>query len=260
LFLFRRRKDGDDTVNAFHRIQGVQGGEDHVAGFSRMQRRADGFQVAHFADQDHVWILTQTGAQGRPERGCVHFNFALVNVAFLVAMQNSIGSSMVMMCSARVELMRSIMAARVVDLPDPVTLSPAPARAACRRSVRPLLGETVRPERGFGRDDAKHQTDVAALLKDVDTEPSQAGDAVSHVDFRGFFEFLLLARGHHAKRHVEHVLGRDTRLVGERNEVAIDAQVRIVTHLQVQVGSAALHGNAQQVINIHAEDTPGTPS
>jgi hypothetical protein len=31
------------------------------------------------------------------------------------------GSSMVMMCSARVELMRSTMAARVVDLPEPVT-------------------------------------------------------------------------------------------------------------------------------------------
>ena len=31
------------------------------------------------------------------------------------------GSSMVMMCSARVELMRSTIAARVVDLPDPVT-------------------------------------------------------------------------------------------------------------------------------------------
>jgi len=40
-----------------------------VAGFSRVERRANGFQVAHFADQDHVRILTQTGAQGRPNEG-----------------------------------------------------------------------------------------------------------------------------------------------------------------------------------------------
>ncbi len=41
-------------------------------------------------------------------------------------------------------------------------------------------------------------------------------------------------------------------------EIAIDAQVRIVPDLQVQVGGAALHGDAQQVVNIHAERTPAT--
>jgi hypothetical protein len=34
--------------------------------------------------------------------------------------------------------------------------------------------------------------------------------------------------------------------------------VRIVPDLQVQVGSATLHGNAQQVVDSHADKTPGT--
>ena len=41
-------------------------------------------------------------------------------VAFLCWCRNSIGSSMVRMCSARVSLIRSMIAASVDDLPDPV--------------------------------------------------------------------------------------------------------------------------------------------
>src|SRR5688572_8836870 len=41
-------------------------------------------------------------------------------IDFLSRCRNSIGSSMVMMCSVRWALMKSIMAASVVDLPDPV--------------------------------------------------------------------------------------------------------------------------------------------
>ena len=73
LFLLRRREDGDDAVDAFDRVQRVQGGENHVAGFGRVQRGADGFQIAHFADQNHVRILTQGSAQRRRERRRIDF-------------------------------------------------------------------------------------------------------------------------------------------------------------------------------------------
>ncbi len=43
-----------------------------------------------------------------------------LTIDFLSRCRNSIGSSMVRMCSVRVALMKSIMAARVVDLPEPV--------------------------------------------------------------------------------------------------------------------------------------------
>ena len=87
LFLLRRRKDGDDALNRFGGVERVQGGENQVAGFGGEQRGGNGFEVAHFADQNHVGVLTQGGAQrGREVRG-VDFDFALVDEALLVAVQ-----------------------------------------------------------------------------------------------------------------------------------------------------------------------------
>ncbi len=58
-----------------------------MAGFGGQQGGGNGFEVAHFADQNYVGVLTKSGAQrGREVRG-VHFHFALVDEAALVAMQ-----------------------------------------------------------------------------------------------------------------------------------------------------------------------------
>ena len=57
LLLLGWREDGDNAVDGFHRIESVQSGEDHVAGFGSMQRRADRFQVTHFAHQNHIGVL-----------------------------------------------------------------------------------------------------------------------------------------------------------------------------------------------------------
>ncbi len=58
-----------------------------MAGFGGEQRGGNGFEVAHFADQDDVGILTQSGAQrGGKVRG-VNFDFALVDEAALVTVQ-----------------------------------------------------------------------------------------------------------------------------------------------------------------------------
>ena len=46
----------------------MQGAEGQVAGFRNAQRRLDGFQVAHFADQHHVRVFAQGGAQRVGER------------------------------------------------------------------------------------------------------------------------------------------------------------------------------------------------
>src|ERR1700675_4900185 len=55
--------------------------------FSGEQGSGNGFQVAHFADENNVRILTQSGAEGGREIRGVYFHFALVNKAFLVAVQ-----------------------------------------------------------------------------------------------------------------------------------------------------------------------------
>ena len=62
----------------------MQGAEGQVAGFGDAQRRFDGLQVAHFADQHHVRVFAQGGAQGVGERLGVGMHLALVHQAILV--------------------------------------------------------------------------------------------------------------------------------------------------------------------------------
>ena len=222
-----------------------------------MDSGADGFKVAHFADQDHVRILTERGAQSGRERRCVHFDLALVDVAFLVAVQEFDwvfdGDDM--------------LGAGGVDAIDHGSERGGLARAGdarnqdeAARHVANLLNDFWQVEfierADLGGNDSEHQSHVAALLKDVYTEAAQSGHAVGHVDFGGLFELLLLARRHHAERHSQHVLGSNAGLVGQRMQFAVDAQVRVVSDLQVQVGRASLHRNPKQVINIHSTRLP----
>ena len=55
--------------------------------FGRVQRGRNRFQVSHFADQNHVRILTEGSAQRRTKSRRIYANFALVNVPFLIAVQ-----------------------------------------------------------------------------------------------------------------------------------------------------------------------------
>ena len=102
----------------------------------------------------------------------------------------------------------------------------------------------------FCGDDAQDHADVAALLEDVDAEAAEAGDAVSHVEFGGFLELLLLAIGHHAEGHGEHFFRRDAGYVAERVQDAINAKIGVIADFEVQVGGAAFDSAAQQIVNI----------
>src|ERR1700674_707494 len=259
LFLLRWRKNRDDAVNAFHCVQGMQRGENHVPGFGRVQRRPDRFQIAHFADQNHVRILTKRSPQRRRERWRIHFHLALIYVAFFVAVQKF----------DRVFDRDDMLGASRVDAVHHGSKRRRLARARhpghqhqSARHVADLLNHLRQKQfverADLRRNDAQHQSHIAALLKHVHTEASQARNAIRHVDFRGLFEFLLLPRRHHAESHVQHVFSRHARLLGQSQQIAINAQVRIVPHLQMQVRSAALHGDAQQVVDVHAGGTPAT--
>ena len=92
-------------------------------------------------------------------------------VPFLCGCRNSIGSSMVRMCSARVSLIRSMIAASVDDLPEPV----GPVT-----STMPFLSVAISPSAAgrfssasvgiVRRDHAHHDREGAALPEDVDAE------------------------------------------------------------------------------------------
>ena len=58
-----------------------------MAGFRRDQSRFDGLQVTHFADQDHVRILTERTAKSLGERTRIDVDLALRYKGFFVAME-----------------------------------------------------------------------------------------------------------------------------------------------------------------------------
>ena len=62
----------------------MQGSKSEVAGFCDTQRRLNGFQVSHFADQHHVWIFTKCSAQCVTKAFRISMQFTLVDHAVLV--------------------------------------------------------------------------------------------------------------------------------------------------------------------------------
>src|ERR1044072_1011143 len=52
---------------------------------------------------------------------------------------------------------------------------------------------------------AEHDADRAALLKNVCSETSETGYAIADIDFRNLFKALLLPVGHHRESHVQSV-------------------------------------------------------
>ena len=63
LGLLVRRIERQDAVDRLRRVGRVQRREDEVAGVRRLERGVERFEVADFADEDDVGILTQHAAQ-----------------------------------------------------------------------------------------------------------------------------------------------------------------------------------------------------
>jgi hypothetical protein len=96
--------------SAEHEVAGLRGGEG----------QADGLEVSHLADQDDVGIFAKRRPERRGERLRVGADLRWFTKHPFERWTNSIGSSSVMMCFFCVALTRSIMAASVVNLPEPV--------------------------------------------------------------------------------------------------------------------------------------------
>jgi len=223
----------------------VQSGKDQVTGFRSQQRGGNRFEVAHFADEDDVRVLPKPGAQSRREIRCVDFDFALVDEAFLVAMQEL----------DRVLNRDDVVGSRRVDAVDHRRKGSGLAGAGgSRDQYQPalLLANGFHGARqvqlfdgaNLGGNDAQHHAHVPALLEHVDAETAQAGDAVGHVKFRGLLELLLLAVRHHAERHGKHFFRSDARHIREGSERAVDAQIGVVPYLQMKVRRLGFDGAA----------------
>ena len=84
LFLLLGGEGVDDAVDGAAGTSGVQGSEDQVARFSSLDGGGDGFEIAHFTDQNHVRILTQSAAERFGEGRNVAADFTLGDDRFFV--------------------------------------------------------------------------------------------------------------------------------------------------------------------------------
>jgi len=246
------REHGDDAVDGLGGVQGVQGREDHVAGFGGEQRRFDGLAVAHFADQDHVRVLTQGAAQRVGEALGVDVDLALGDDALLVAVEELDG----------VLDGDDVVGLVLVDVVDhrgqrrrlAATGGPGDQNQAAgdQGDLLEHLGQIQLVEcLDVGGDDAEDQRDRAPLLEDVHAEPAQGLDAVGQIELGVFLEIQLLAVVHDAEGHEERVFLRQLLEVDERHQFAIDANVRERARLEMKVRRPLRHGDLQKVIYFH---------
>ena len=122
---------------------------------------------------------------------------------------NSMGSSTVMMWPFRSRLTLSIMAASVVDLPEPV----GPVTSTSPRGFSAMRATTAgRPRswkvRMLNGNLPDGQRDAAALLEAVAAEAREVLDAEREVELVLHLEALLLVLGQHRVGNLERVLGR----------------------------------------------------
>ena len=160
-----------------------------------------------------------------------------------------------MMCSSRVRLISSIIAASEVDLPEPVGPVTSTKPRGLRVNSCTAGGQPELVDRGQAEgDQAEGRADRAALVVGVDTEARVAGDRVGEVQLPVGLQALALVAGEDRVDDLARVGGGQLRIVLERREAPAHAHRRVRAGAQVQVGGAAVDDLHQQIceIDVHA--------
>jgi hypothetical protein len=208
-----------------------------VTGFRSRQCCFNRFVITHFTDEYDIGILAQCATKSFRERTCIDVDFALRHKRMLVAMQ-------------KLDWIfdgDDVTTAGGVDAVDHRRERRRFAGTGCARDedqATTFLGNRIdyawqTKLRGCLRvigNDAEHDADSAALLKNVCPEATQPGDAITDIDFRNLFEALLLPVGHHRESHVQRVFRLQPRSVSDGVEFAADTHHGERSHLQVKVG------------------------
>ena len=87
LVLLVGREGVDHTVDRLGGAQGMQGGQEQVAGFRGGDGGRDRLDIAHFTEHDHVRRLAQSCTQGAGEAGGVAGDLTLADDALLMRVQ-----------------------------------------------------------------------------------------------------------------------------------------------------------------------------
>ena len=179
-----------------------------------------------------------------------------LTMQLLCRCRNSIGSSIVRMCSLRSSLITSSMAASVVDLPEPVGPGDQHEAARLRGEVAQDAGQAEGVQgRHVLRDQAERGADRGALEVGVHAEAGLAGDGVGQVDLPVGLQLLALGVGQDRVHDLAHLLrAQHGRVDGP--QLAALAQHRRRARRQVQVRGAGLQHLHQNVCEIDLHRLP----
>ena len=167
-------------------------------GLGDAQRRLDRLEVAHLADEHDVGVLAQRGASALAKQCVSACTSRWLTRQLLCWCRYSIGSSIVMMCSWRSRLILSIIAASVVDLPEPVgpVTSTRPRGRSASVATTGGRPSSWKPRISYGIGGRPRHG--AALVEDVGAEARQPLDAEREVELEVLLEAVLLRVGQHA--------------------------------------------------------------
>ena len=175
LLLLVGREDVDDAVDRLGGVLSVQRGEDEVTCLGGGECRGNGLQVAisPMSITSGSWRNTCFKASPKPLVSSPTSRW--LTTAVLWWWRYSMGSSTDMMWIGLVELMMSMSAASVVDLPEPVgpVTSTRPRRQVCKLAHGSRQAELFRRE-DLEWDGPEDGTQGVALLEHVEPEPSNA--------------------------------------------------------------------------------------
>ena len=242
-------EDVDDTVNGFAGVVRVERAKDEEAGLRSGQSERDGFQVAHFADEHDVRILTQRGAEAIGEGRGLDGHLTLGDDALFVPVHEfdrfldgddvtaEVGIDVIEQGGERGGLAgaggagdEDEAAAHVAEFFDD------------RRDVELL-------ERGDLRgNDTEDAGEAVLLLEVVAAEAVIAVHLVGEVEI-AFVDVFLPGLGiadlaHHS---LHHLAGED--FVGDGLDAAVNAHLRRLTLAEMQVGTADFNEGAEVVVD-----------
>ena len=225
----------------------MQCAKHQVAGFRRRQRQSDGLEVAHFAHQDHVRILTQRGTQRVVERQGVGTDLALVDQAFLGFVHEF----------DRVLHREDVAVLVFIDVVDHRRQRGRLARAGrpCHKhdtarlvgNVAEALGRVEFLKRQDLRGNRPHHGASAAVLYEgVDAEAGEVGDREREVALQVFLVGLALAVVHDVVDHAVHFGMIHRRQVDAAN-IAMDANHGRQAGRKMQVGRLVLDHEREEL-------------
>jgi hypothetical protein len=218
----------------------MQGGEDQVAGFGAGQRQADGFEVAHLADQDHVRVFAQAERSAFwKDSVCGPTSRWLIR-HFFDWCTNSIGI-----------LDGEDVAIRIfIDMIDHRRQGGRLARAGRpgdQHDASRIIGDVLEDLRAvefferqhLRRNRPEYGPGAAILDEGVDPETRQIGNLEREIAFPRVLVLLALNVAHDVVHHGVHVLVLHRRQV-DPPHVAVDPDDRWQARRQVEVGGLVL--------------------